>query len=67
LGMFNPTHRPEFSVFFTKCTVELHATKWDDVAKFDKLAVMRRLIWLATQAPENVISNFSPMRPVGKP
>ena len=45
--MFNPTTDRRYAVFFTKCTAELHATKWDDVAKFDKLATLDRLIWTA--------------------
>jgi len=61
---FNPTNDPRYVVFFSKCIAELHATKWDELAKFDKLARLDRLIW-AARAPENVISNFSPIERSG--
>ena len=57
---FNPTDHPEFSVFFTKCTAELHATKWYDVAKVDKLAVMSRLAFAAASCRADADSRRAP-------
>jgi len=53
---FNPPTDPRYAAYFNQCTVELTATKWDEVAKFDKLGVLGRPVCAATMQPRPSIT-----------